>query len=91
MYATNCEGGNYSGNLNHTGVGSTARNNIYDMGGNVCEWTTEVYSVQDGPCSLRGGIYGSTASDGPAGIRGSGSQTTADDGFGFRPTLFVGL
>ena len=90
-YATNSEGDNYSGSLNHTGVGSTARNNIYDMGGNVCEWTTEVYSYQDFPCIGRGGFYGLTASDNPAGFRYLSSQTVANDYFGFRSTLFVGL
>ena len=46
-YVTNSEGDNYSGNLNKTGENSTARKGIYDMGGNVLEWTTEVYSDQD--------------------------------------------
>ena len=91
MYATNCEGGNYSGNLNHTGVGSTPRNNIYDMGGNVGEWTTEVCSHQDYPCTVRGGYYYGTASDLPVGVRFNRSQTNTDDGVGFRSTLFVGL
>ena len=39
-YSTNSKGDNYSGSLKHTGIGSIARNNIYDMGGNVAEWTT---------------------------------------------------
>ena len=32
--------------------------NIYDMGGNVWEWTTESSSIAYGPCANRGGSYG---------------------------------
>lgn len=42
-YATNSEGDNHSGVLNYTGIGSTKRNNIYDIGENVMEWTTYGY------------------------------------------------
>ncbi len=90
-YATNSGGDNYSGTLKHTGIGSTPKNNIYNMGGNVREWTTEVCSHPDYPCTLRGGRYNHTASDIPAGFRSYGSQTSADGYFGFRSTLFVGL
>ncbi len=90
-YATNSEGDNYSGSLNHTGVGSTARNNIYDMGGNVWEWTTEVCSNQDSPCTGRGGYCYLTGSDGPAGNRVYDSTDVAYGVVGARSTLFVGL
>ena len=90
-YATNSEGDNHSGSLNHTGIGSTARNNIYDMGGNVWEWTTEVCSGQVYPCTGRGGSYNYTASGDPAGYRGADSTYDAYDYVGTRSTLFVGL
>ena len=90
-YATNSEGDNYSGNLRHTGIGSTPRNNIYDMGGNVSEWTTEVFSDGDGPCTGRGGNYASDASTFPAGVRGSLEEASAYAFIGFRSTLYVGL
>lgn len=32
-----------------------ASHNIYDMGGNLSEWTTESFSNMDNPCSVRGG------------------------------------
>ena len=32
--------------------------NIYDMGGNVWEWTTESYSYSNNPSANRGGYYG---------------------------------
>ena len=67
---------------------TTAVNNIYDMGGNVWEWTTESSSSPRGPCTFRGGFcYGYFADD-PAGIRGSSSDGAYDDN-GFRLTLFL--
>ena len=90
-YAVNSEGDNYSGNLNKTGENSTQRKGIYDMGANVAEWTTEVCSDQDFPCTRRGGYYNITVSVYPAGVRFDGSLTYAYDFFGFRSTLFVGL
>ncbi len=90
-YATNSEGDNYSGSLNHTGIGSTARNNIYDMGGNVGEWTTEVSSHPSHQCTVHGGRYDRSANNGPAGHRENGTQSSADVTVGFRSTLFVRL
>ena len=43
--------------------------NIYDMGGNVWEWTTESYSVTYCPYALRGGGYVNYFADYPAGYR----------------------
>ena len=62
--------------------------NIYDMGGNVFEWTTESCSLTSLPYAERGGSYGIYFADGPAGYRGSNS----DDAYayvGFRLTLFM--
>ena len=68
---------------------TTAVNNIYDMGGNVWEWTTGSYSSTNYPCTCRGGDYSSGYDfDGPAGYRGSWSDT-AGDNTGFRLTLFL--
>ena len=68
---------------------TTAVNNIYDMGGNVWEWTTESYSGTSIRYTSRGGDY----SDGdfancPAGYRHYGSDC-AIDCVGFRCTLFL--
>ncbi len=90
-YAVNSEGDNYSGKLSKTGENSTARKGIYDMGGNVTEWTTEAYSYQGYTCTNRGGLYNFTASDRPAGVRVNGSTSDASDRIGSRLTLFVGL
>ena len=62
--------------------------NIYDMGGNVKEWTTESCSAT--PDSLRGGDCGYYTNY-PAGYRCtySSSSNGADDCNGFRLTLFM--
>ena len=52
--------------------------NIYDMGGNVDEWTTEFCSYTSDPYATRGGFYGDDFAINPAGIRLSFSDV-ADD------------
>ena len=67
---------------------TTAVNNIYDMGGNVWEWTTESYSNASYPYTLRGGDCSGSFANIPAGYRiyisgGAGGS------IGFRCTLFL--
>ena len=62
--------------------------NIYDMGGNVWEWTTESYSNTYYPYARRGGGYNSSFANYPAGGRDGGSDV-AFDLLGFRLTLFM--
>jgi len=62
--------------------------NIFDMGGNVWEWTTESYSNTGGPCTIRGGLYSNDFAIDPAGRRGVRSDIDADF-IGFRLTLFI--
>ena len=62
--------------------------NIYDMGGNVLEWTTESYSSTDSPYAKRGGYYYYNFAIHPAGTRGNYSDY-ARDSIGFRLTLFM--
>ena len=45
----------------------TKTNNIYDMAGNVWEWTTEAYSTYNRVC--RGGSYNNNGSGGPMAYR----------------------
>ena len=62
--------------------------NIYDMGGNVWEWTTESFSDTGGPYARRGGSYNSLFATYPAGYR----RNISDDAYavnGFRLTLFM--
>ena len=65
---------------------TTPKCNIYDMGGNVSEFTTEVMPSTSEPVVLRGGIYGDI---GPAGQRYDIGTSGAGSGGGFRATLFL--
>ena len=73
-----------------TGV-TTAKCNIYDMGGNVAEFTTELNPLTNGDNNatvvLRGGIY--SGNKVPAGIRYDFYSALCDTDVGFRATLFI--
>ena len=62
--------------------------NIYDMGGNVWEWTTESYSYTGFPYARRGGYYLFNVASYPAGYRYYYSDN-AIAAIGFRLTLFM--
>ena len=62
--------------------------NIYDMGGNVFEWTTEYFSHRNYPYALRGGSYLGYFAIYPAGNRSYDSGSD-NDTIGFRLTLFM--
>ena len=62
--------------------------NIYDMGGNVWEWTTESYSDTVSPYAIRGGGYYDGFANIPAGHRSS-IPDYASASNGFRLTLFM--
>ena len=76
-------------NMNYT----TGRNeawkakNIYDLAGNVWEWTMESYSSSSRV--VRGGGYYNDGSGDPASYRNNYSPTYAYDGIGFRATLYI--
>ena len=67
---------------------TTAVNNIYDMGGNAGEWTTESNTNTYGPCTYRGGYFGNNFADDSAGSRSRDSDR-ATLYYGFRCTLFL--
>ena len=80
--------GNYSGGLKVTG--QYQQNHIYDLAGNVYEWTMEAYDAVYRYRVLRGGLYDSTGSYGPASSRFNRSPVSAgDDRVGFRQALYV--
>ena len=65
---------------------TTPKCNIYDMGGNVAEFTTEVMPSTSEPVVLRGGYYHSFR---PAGQRFDRSTSYAFSTYGLRATLFL--
>jgi len=67
---------------------SFSKMGIYDLAGNVYEWTLEYTSSSVYPCALRGGSYGNTGSYGPASNRGVNNTTGADGSSGFRCVLY---
>ena len=69
----------------NTGL-TTALCNIYDMGGNVGEFTTELNPGTSDTVVLR---WGPTYNYGPAGYRWDYSSGNAGSGYGFRATLFL--
>ena len=65
---------------------TTPKCNIYDMGGNVAEFTTEVMPSTSEPVVLRGGLY---FGNNPAGRRNDSSTSDVHSGRGLRATLFL--
>ena len=65
---------------------TTPKCNIYDMGGNVSEFTTEVMPSTSEPLVLRGGHYNY---NGPAGQRSDYGTSHAYSAIGLRATLFL--
>ena len=82
--------GNYNSSLANTGATSKAvACNIYDMAGNVSEWTTENITVRGTTFSVdRGGVCNVDGAVYPAGIRDDGDPSLTDDLIGVRPLLF---
>ncbi len=68
----------------------TKKMNIYDLAGNVWEWTLEYTSNTSNPCADRGGNYHNTGSYEPARSRDHFSYDTTHsfNGNGFRLSLF---
>ncbi len=63
--------------------------NIYDLAGNVLEWTLEQYTSDiNQPCSARGGVYDSNGDNSPASNHQVFSTSRSDDNYGFRPALW---
>ena len=62
--------------------------NIYDIAGNVWEWTLEKISFTDGPCAIRGGSFYLTGSHYPAASCDGYSTDSSDGSTGFRVSLF---
>ena len=66
---------------------ATNLQNIYDIAGNVCEWTLEFYDTIF-PCVYRGGSYSNRLSVIPAKYRDYNNTFYCYDGIGFRVGLW---
>ena len=72
-------------------TGATERNSvlgIYDLAGNAYEWTLEKTTVDDIPCSIRGGSYRIGGFDNPASSRYYNRNNSSNEYVGFRSVLY---
>ena len=65
----------------------TKANNIYDLAGNVRDWTMEAYSTYGRVC--RGGYYGGNGGYYPADYRYSSIPTSSYSSYGCRSALYI--
>ena len=80
---------NTDGLINTGAFEETKACNIYDLAGNVLEWTTENIVVQGATSSVyRGGDCSDDGALDPAGVRVNVDPSFTNDYFGFRPLLF---
>lgn len=77
--------GNYSGSLKPTGY--YAEKNIYDVAGNVYEWTMEAYDSYSRV--VRGGSYYNSGSNDPASLRDRYNPDDSFSSIGFRVALYL--
>ena len=68
---------------------SNCVNNIYDLAGNVLEWTMETYASDGRYRVYRGGYCNDSGFEYPASTRGSNFPSYSSEGIGFRITLYV--
>ena len=90
--ANSTDKGNYSGSVAAL-TGSNENyvvKNIYDLAGNVCEWTAEANTT--GNRVIRGGDYSVQASKSPVSSRGYDSANNASHAnYGFRVALYLNI
>lgn len=79
---------NYSELITSGASEQTKKLNIYDLAGNMNEWTLEHTSISDLPCTERGGLFFDEGSSYPATFRGAFSTSYNYGDFGFRTTIY---
>lgn len=67
---------------------SFGKQDIFDLGGNVWEWTLEYSNNESNPCTIRGGSYDSTGTENNVNTRSNGYATFSYYSIGFRVTIF---
>ena len=82
--------GNYSGTLAVAGLNDEyVHNNIYDLAGNLYEWTMEMYPNKNNRVG-RGGSYNVAANTSPASRRQYGASVNTEwNNVGFRVALYI--
>ena len=69
-------------------IATFRKQNIFDLAGNVWEWTLE-YSANTGtPCTIRGGSYESSSTENNANYRNNGNTAFSYYSIGFRVTIY---
>lgn len=64
------------------------KQNIFDLAGNVWEWTLEYSGNEANSCTLRGGSYESTATENNANYRSNSYDTFSYYSVGFRVSIY---
>ena len=86
-FVSNSDGQGYYNADSPTNCGYYQIKNIYDLAGNVAEWTMESYS-SDGRV-IRGGYCNNSGLDFPASYRGDDIPDSPDGSLGFRVALYL--
>ena len=72
-----------------TGASETfSKQGIYDLAGNVWEWTLEYTASSSFPCAKRGGVYDYNGSNYPAAYRNDNGTAYCNIYIGFRLSLY---
>ena len=88
-YVRNSDGKGWYGQSNATNTGYYQIKNIYDLAGNVYEWTMESYNTRFR--ETRGGGYTASGSGMPSSIRANRNPSTGISYIGFRICLFINV
>ena len=88
--AQNTDGARHYGIMTTASSEDTKKCNIYDMAGNLWEWTEEIaYDLSNNYYMLRGGSFEYKYASCPACYRNYGSISGTHTSSGFRPVLFI--
>ena len=99
LQTNSCSWGNYKNSTGNAATNSYSKqttakneywkaNNIYDLAGNVSEWTQEKWST-DSNCALRGGTYNNLGDSFPAAYRGFNDASYTGVNLGFRSSFYL--